>query len=35
MKEPNHQHCYFVVMNANESALIIGSKLNPFFYDDE
>ena len=31
----NHLHCFFVVMNANESVLIIGSKLNPFFCDDE
>ena len=27
-------HC-FVVINENESALIIGSKLNPFFCDDD
>ena len=26
----SHLHCFFVVMNANESVLIIGSKLNPF-----
>ena len=35
IKVPNHLHCFFVVMNANESALIIGSKLNPFSCDDE
>ena len=31
----NHLHCFFVVMNVNESVLIIGSKLNPFFCDDD
>ena len=31
----NHLNCFFVVINENESALIIGSKKNPSFYDDE
>ena len=28
-------HCFFVVMNENQSASIFGSKLNPFFCDNE
>ena len=35
IKVPNHLHCFFVVMNANESVLILSSKLNPLFCDDE
>ena len=35
IKVLNHLHGFFVVMNANESALIVGSKLNLFFCDDE
>ena len=35
IKVRKYLHCFFVVINENESALIIGSKLNPFFRDDE
>ena len=35
IKVRKYLHCFFVVINENESALIIGSKLNPFFCDDE
>ena len=30
IRETKHLHCFFVVIKENESALIIGSKLNPF-----
>ena len=30
-----HLHCLFVVINENEPALIIGSKLHPFLRDDD
>ena len=35
IKVIKHLHCFFVVISKNEPALIIGSKLNPFFCDDE
>ena len=31
----DHLRCFFVVINENKPALIIGSQLNPFFCDDE
>ena len=31
----DHLRCFFVVINENKPAFIIGSQLNPFFCDDE